>query len=485
HLIAHSGIELDDLTPEGKKAAEDRLHRSIEDLPYTLLVQEARAGSVIALNVEVARVVYDAEQSRMLEDLRKEVVLPGYRKGKAPLKLLQIRLGEEAKRDTVRSIATNALRQENVKQSFKFVTRPQVIDFTLPDDGGPLRLEAELEIEPTVEVKHYKGFTVEVESRPVTDEMVNARIENLRRQNAILETADEGAMVNPGDTIVATIEVTNEQGERLEHLCHEKQTIHAFARELPGPVADQIIGRKAGERVVATVENKTTNRRGEEVVHKDLYTVAIDEIKIQKLPALDDEFAKDLGEYETLEALRDGIRNEMVKEQEERERSQALDRIYAQLIKSNPVEAPRSMLARQQYDLIMEDSYQLARMGLKLENVVQDTSEYLRSQQVSAGEQVKLRLLLDAIATQEKLEVTDEDVDKEIEAVAERSGRKPLAVRARLEAQNQLDACRRNLAARKQGDFLLAQSTVVKVAPKPPETKASAPEASAEPEKTE
>lgn len=465
-------LELEDLTEEGKKKTEKALGRQIPDVAYTVLSQESRPGSLVALRLETSREAYDAEQTRLLNDLRKEAVLPGFRKGKAPIALLLKRLGEEAKRDTIRALAVNALRQENAKQAFKLISKPQVVDFTLPE-AGAVGFEVECEVEPAVEVKQYKGLSVEVETQAVTDEMVEQRLDGLRRQNAVVETAGPEATVGPDDAIVVDVEVKNARGERMDNLCKENQFMYAYSRELPEAVASQLAGKKAGESVSADVEHASTNRRGETVTHTDAYTVTVREIKVNKLPNLDDEFAKDLGEYESLEDLRAKTRKELEENEEQRQRGAALQALYRKLSEVNPVDAPKSLEAQQAYRLIMDDQQQLARMGLRLEQVIQDADKYLADQRANAAEMIKVRLILDKIAETEKLEVTDADVDAEIETMAEKTGRKPLAIRARLEAQKQLDQFRAGIAQRKLGDFLLANNTVTQVEPKPAEEAAT------------
>lgn len=470
-------IELEDLTEEGKKKTEEALGRSVADIEHTVASQEDRPGSVVALRFETSREAYEAEQARLLNDLRKEAVLPGFRKGKAPLKLLQIRLGEDAVRDTIRAIGSNVLRQETIKQGLKFITKPQIVTYTVPEDGGTVSFEVEGEVEPKVEVKQYKGITVEATVRPVTDEMVEEKLQGLRRQNAVMETAGEDAAINPDDAIVVDIVVTNALGEKLDNYCKENQLIQNFKQELPEKVSAELVGKKVGETVTTTVEHKSTNRRGEEVTHEDNYAVTVREIKISRLPVLDDEFAKDLGDNATLEDLRQKTRKELEESQAQRERAEALHKLYHQLVELNPVDPPASLLEQQAYRMIMEDQYQLSRMGIRLEHVVQDVNKYLNDQRSSAGETVKVQLLLAQIGKLENLEVTDADVDKEIEEMAEKMGRKPLAIRARLEAQKQLDQFREQVAQRKLGDFLLANNTVVKV-------EAAAQEAPAEEEGT-
>jgi trigger factor len=140
------------------------------------------------------------------------------------------------------------------------------------------------------------------------------------------------------------------------------------------------------------------------------------------------------------------------------------------MLEKNPVDAPRSLKARQQYEMIQRDTYELSRMGLRLEHVVHDADKYISEQRSGAEVQVKLQLLLRELAKIENLEVTDADMDAEIAKIAERTKRNPLGVRARLEATKELDRFREQLRVRKLEDLVLAASTIHKVAPKPQES---------------
>ncbi|MEN6625742.1 MAG: trigger factor [Candidatus Sumerlaeia bacterium] len=460
-------VELDDLSEEGRKRIAERLGRAVEDLPYKVLGQEPRPGSGLLMRIEVEHDVFAQEEERLLKDIGKEITLPGFRKGKAPLKLLQLRLGEEAVRDTIGSLATNALRQEKAKQSLEIISNLRVMSFTA-EAGAPVSFEVDLELEPKVELKQYKGVTVEVTEQPVSDEMVNQRIEMLRQRNAVMETVEGGA-VEENDIVTIDLDVLNDKGEILPHLSRKDWQLHSYKGQLNPELAGQMTGKKAGESFSAKIETTTKTRRGDDVTHTDNYTVTVKQIQREKLPALDDEFAKDLGKHQTLEELRKGTREELEKESGERERGAALAEIYKKLIELNPIDAPKSVLAKAQYDMIMEDSYQLERMGLRLDQVVQDTATYVQNRRDSAEQQVKANMINAAIGKAESLEAGDAEVDAEIAKMAEESGRKPLAIRARLEAQKQLEHFKQELTRRKVNDFLLASNTVNKVAPKPEE----------------
>lgn len=461
-------IPRQELTEEARAKAEEETGKKIEDLAYTVINEENKPNSVLSLRFQVSADDFRRELDKFYESLRKEVTLPGYRKGKAPVRLIRIRMGREGDKDAMTDAGLNIVRQELGKRELKLVSDPQIVNWKI-EDGQPLEVEVEFELEPKVELKDYKGISITVETREIGDDDVNRELEQLRQQFASQVNAPEDATVAE-DTPAVTLDihVESEAGKPLPHLTRENFPVRDIRRNLPPDLADKVIGLKAGDTVTVPIKGQRENRRGEVIEFTDTYKVTVKEIKETKLPELDDEFAKDLGEHDTLQSLKDQLLKDLKAKEEERQKNEATGKIVAQIIEKNPVEAPRSLVARTEYESVMQDSYQLQRMGLRLQDVVHDPVAYWTSQQRSAEFQVKQSLLLNELAKHENLEVTDEDLDKEINELAERTGRKPLAVRAKLEADKRLDDLRANLRSRKVYDFLLANNTVEKVAAPPP-----------------
>jgi trigger factor len=458
-------IERDALTAEAAaKAAEDG-GKPVVDLPYSVKSESALPHSVLSLGFEVPAQTVTSELERYYRDLRKEVALPGFRKGKAPVKLLRIRLGKDGDKEAMQEIAVNVARQEVVKRGLQLVGDAQIKSWSL-EDGKALDFEILLELQPVVELKKYKGLTVEVERIEFKPEMVDAELEQLRKQHARQESAPAGAAVKAGDAIVADMTVSGQGGKQLDHLGRQNLMIRDFQTELPSELADQIAGRKVGESVSADIGTERRTRRGESVKHTDTYTLSIRDIKVTRVPELDDEFAKDLGEYDMLAELRAGLEKQIRERIEQSRKHSSMARIMQTLVENNPVDAPHSLIHQAQYRSLMNDSMQLARMGLRLEDVVQDSEAYMSSQHQQAEMLIKQGLLRAELAKIEKLEVSDEDVEKEIARLADEQGRKTLAVRARLEADKKLDALREELLDRRIVEFLIENNKVKEVEPK-------------------
>lgn len=458
-------IERDALTADARDKASKGA-KPAADLPYTVKDEKKLPHSVLSLTFEVPAPAFTAELERYWSELRKEIALPGFRKGKAPVKLLRIRLGKDGDKEAMQEAAVNVARQEVLKRELQLVADAQITSFTA-EDGQPLVMEIHFELQPLVELKKYKGLTVEVERLEFKPEMVDAELEQLRKQHARQESAAAGSKVKAGDHIVVDMAVAGQGGKELAHLGRQNLMIRDFRTELPSELADQIEGRKVGESVSADIETERRTRRGETVKHTDTYTLTIRDIKVTRVPELDDEFAKDLGEHDTLKDLRSALETQVRDRVESARKHQSMARLMQMLVEHNPVDAPHSLIHQAQYRSLLNDSMQLARMGLRLEDVVQDSEAYMSSQHQQAEMLIKQGMLRAELAKLEKLEVTEEDIEKEIARMAEEQGRKPLAVRARLEADKKLDGLRDELLDRRITEFLIENNKVREVEPKP------------------
>jgi len=469
-------ISAEALTAEAKKLMEEQSGKPVVDLAYKLVEQKPLPNAVQSLEFEVAAEVWSGEVACYYEKLRKEVVLPGFRKGKAPIKLIRIRMGEDADKDAMSEVATNVLRQEVIKQSMNLITDPQLVAWTI-EEGKPLHFGIHAEIQPNIELKEYKGLEVEVEAKDSDDSAVDAELERLRNDFAVWESVAAGHKLTEGDSVVVDVTVTGDKGQELKHLGRENWLATNWKSQFPEEVAKALEGKSAGDIVEVSVTSQRESRKGDAIESTDKHTVKIRDIKQRKLPNLDDEFAKDTGEHQTLDELKAAIKKNLAEGDEGRKRAAAIAEITKSIIIKNPFDAPRSFIANERYRSIMEEEEYFRRMGLRLDQIIGDGQKYLAYKSAEASFRVKQAYIFSKLAEMEKLEVTDADLEKEIEQMAEKSGRKPLAIRAKLEAEKRLDGLKSQLLDRKLADFLIGNNKVKYVEPKTPAPEAEEPKA--------
>jgi len=211
------------------------------------------------------------------------------------------------------------------------------------------------------------------------------------------------------------------------------------------------------------VENKRHGRRGELLSEHDTYAINIRDVRRRVLPELNDDFAKDLGEFENLAAVRKQVKEDLEKNEKERQRAEALEKIYDQILESTQFETPETLVRSQQYYSIQTETQRLSRLGIQLSELPLDPDQYMKKKNEEAIRIVKRFLLLQTIAKRENITVTDEDVNKEIDRMAKESGRKPLAIRAALEARKELDSLKDNILFTKVTDMLYESAKIKNV----------------------
>ncbi len=424
-------------------------------------------GSVKRYCVEVAPEILGTKLEEVLQSLRKTVIVEGFRRGKAPVSLLKTRYGKDAEQDALNEIAASVTEQIIEADALNVVGEPTLHDSKVEADK-PVALEIDIEVRPTVDVQGYTDGTYEVEVAAVTDAGVEARLEELRKSNATYEpVADKAQGYAKGNGAALDIVVVGPDGKRMESLCQENMFLRDPQQSLLTEVAEALVGKKPGETFEQKVSRTVKNRTGEEETYVDTYTVTVREIKECILPELDDEFAKDLGDYATLDDLRKSVRETQESQADSQKRRQVVDKVLDHLIEVNAFSAPRTLVNAQQYQNVSRQINQLRMFGMDPAKMGFNTEAYMEVARVQAERDVKSMLLVEEIAKKEKLVVGDADVDQEIERLAKAQGRKPLAVRARLEAEKRLDGLKDELLGRKVEDYLMEKNTISVVEPKP------------------
>ena len=447
-------------------AAEEPQEEEEEKVAYQVLETVALEGSVKQYKVSIAREVFNARTTDLYKELGATVTIEGFRRGKAPLRLLEIRYGKEVEEDAVKELAANVSAQIIESDKLQALGEPDLKDWTVGKDN-PVELVLEIEVRPEVSIQGYEGLEVEVEDRQVSEEMVAGELERLRQSSAQFKTAPEGALFNPGDGAVVDYEVLDQNGARLERLCASGRFEPDLAAQSPRELAERLPGLAPGQTISAKIESIHHTRRGEERKSIDTHTLTLKEIKLRELPELDDEFAKDLGDFASLEALKERIRKDLQAQLDLRAREETVHSIYDRLLEANPFPAPRTIVAASTLSMVGGAARQLAAAGVSLQDFDEATQQrYLDSTRKDAERRVRIDLAVLSIAKEQNIQVAEEDLERAIERMAEREGRRPLAIRARLERERRLEALRSELLVDKVNDFLISKTRVKKVSGK-------------------
>jgi trigger factor len=412
------------------------------------------------ISVEIPADEVARETEVIIQKYQKVARLPGFRAGHVPASIIKQRFGEEVKSDVVEALVPKYFRREAEKQGLMPVSQPRVTDLHI-HDSEPLRFKASFEVMPEIPVEGYRELRADKPEIAVNDEEVEQALDNVREQHATF-TAVEGRPLADGDFAQASLDGRPKDAQatkdrnpvRMDEVLVEiggKNTMPEFTEHLRGA--------SAGEERTFEV-NYPQDASDKRLAGKSFsYTVKIHAIKQKSLPELNDEFAKELGEFTSMDAVKREIRENMEAEKRHTAEHEAKDKLVAELVRRNQFEVPESLVERQ-IDLRLERGLRaLAAQGMKMEDMKKMDLPRLRvGQREQALQDVKSSLLLERIAELEKITVSDDELNQEVEALAKQTKQTPEAVRARLTQDGGLDRIRNRIRSEKALNFLYHQS---------------------------
>ena len=408
----------------------------------------------IAVEIPVEEV--NRETASLIQKYQKLARIPGFRRGHVPASIIRQRFSEDLKSDVVEALVPRYFRKEADKQGLIPVSQPQVTDLQLKDNE-PLRFKASFEVMPEIKVEGYKELRAEKPEVTVTDEEVEQSLNGVREQHATF-TSVEGRALADGDYAQVSLDGKPKDGE--DKPVHMDEVLVEIAGKNTMPeFTENLRGASAGDERVFEVTYAQDAQEQRLAGKTFTYTVKVQSIKQKTLPDLDDQFATQLGEFKTLDEVRQRIREGMESERKHAAEHEAKDKLVAELVKSSEFEVPEALVDRQ-IDVRLERGLRaLAAQGMKAEDIKKMDLNRLRvGQREQALQEVKASLVLDKIAEEEEIEVSDEEIDREIDALATQSKQTPEAIRARLTRDGALDRIRNRIRSEKTLDFLYRQS---------------------------
>jgi trigger factor len=412
----------------------------------------------IAVEIPVEEVT--RETNALIQKYQKLARIPGFRRGHVPASVIRQRFSEDLKSDVVEALVPRYFRKEADRQGLIPVSQPQVTDLHLKDNE-PLRFKASFEVMPEIKVDGYKELRAEMPEITVTDEEVEQSLNSVREQHATF-TAVEGRPLADGDYAQVSLDGKPKDGptDGQDKPVHMDEVLVEIAGKNTMPeFTENLRGASAGDERVFEVTYAQDAQEQRLAGKTFTYTVKVQSIKQKSLPELDDQFATQLGEFKTLDEVRQRIRESMEAERKHTAEHEAKDKLVAELVKRSEFEVPEALVDRQ-IDVRLERGLRaLAAQGMKAEDIKKMDLNRLRvGQREQALQEVKASLVLDKIAEEEKIEVSDAEIDREIEALATQSKQTPEAIRARLTRDGALDRIRNRIRSEKTLDFLYRQS---------------------------
>ena len=408
---------------------------------------------------EIAR-----ETDRVVADIQQKARLPGFRPGKAPASLIRTKFSKQVRDDVLENLLPKYFRQKVEEEHLEVVGRPNVKDVHF-HEGEPLRFKAEFEVAPEIELKDYRGVTVHYTEPQVSDEDIAKRLDEIREQKSQMVNVEPRPVVD-GDYAVVT----------LDSLSGVDQAIHQDEVVLHVGGPDTIAGFSDALRGMSPEEEKDfdvvypEDFGQEKLAGKTVrFRAKLTTIRTKELPELNDEFAQDLGDYPSLDDLREAVRKAIFSEREYASQQKAKEQLIDKLIETHEFPVPEAYIERQ-IDASLENQFRdLAERGIDPTKLKLDWSKIKEAQRPKALRDVKASLLVDKIAEREAIVPTNDEVDAEVQRIAKQQREPVAAVRKKLQKDGVLSRIAYQIRSNKTLNFLFEHARKEAGEPEPRE----------------
>ena len=412
------------------------------------------------LELEIPAENVSKATEKVARDLARVARVPGFRPGKAPVTLIRRRFAEDIQGEVLQSLVPEYIEKALEEKKLIPITRPSVdkVDFK---EGEPLRFRAVFEVLPEFELGDYKNLAINVDAIETGDAQVDKTIEDIRERAATFVPV-EGRAAKDGDYVLIKLSgIPVGGGEPVQAdniLCHigAEETLESFTENLRGASSGETKQFRS-QYPDDYPDQKLAGKAYD-------YTVEVQGIKEKKLPELNDEFAKDAagekGGFSTLEEMRKLISKDLEAAKEDQQKTQAREKLLEALVKQHDFPVPEALVEHQMNVRLERSVRALTAQGVDPRAVNIDWVALRNHQRERAVDDVKAELLIDRVAEAEKIDATDEEVEKEIQALAEHSGESATALRARLTKQGVLDRMKSKLRSDKTIEWLYRNARI-------------------------
>lgn len=383
---------------------------------------EKLENNTAKLTIEVSAEDFDKALQAAYQKNKNKFNVPGFRKGKVPYAMVEKMYGAGVfYEDAANDLIPGAYADAATESELEIVARPE-ISVTQIEKGKPFIFEAEVTLKPEIKLGKYKGVKVEAMDTTVTDDDVQAELDKVKEQNARLVAADDKAVEN-GDQTTIDFEgfvdgVAFEGGKGDDY----PLTIgsHAFIDTFE----EQLIGKKVGEEVEVNVTFPEQYQAEELAGKPAMFKVTIKEIKVKEYPEIDDDFAQDVSEFDTLEEYKADIKKNLEEKKAQEAASDKESKVIEAIVEDSEMDIPEKMIEAQCQQMVEEFAQNIAMQGISFEQYMQFTGSTVEqlTEQVKPQAQARIEssLVLEAIVAAEGIEATDEEYDEEVKGMAER-----------------------------------------------------------------
>lgn len=412
------------------------------------------------LDLEIPAEEVSKATEKVAKDFAKVARVPGFRPVKAPVSLIKRRFASDIKGEVLQTLVPEHVEKAVAEQKLTPVSQPQV-DKLEYNEGQPLKFRASFEVLPEFSLGDYKNLEIEMPEMAITDESVANTLAEMQQRAAAFAPV-EGRAVQNDDYVQVKLLGTPEGGG--EPLRADNVLCHVGAEETMEPFNENLRGANVGDHKAFDVDYPTDYPDAKLAGKKFHYSVDVLGIKTKKLPEINDEFAKDVSDAASLDELKKKVREGLEHERDHRQKELQREKIIAELVKLHDFPVPESLVDHQMDVRLERVVRSLAQQGVDPRAVNVDWVSLRKRQEERAKDDVKAELVIDRIATEEKIDVTEEELQQELAHVASHSGESAEAIRARLTKQGALDRMKAKLRSDKTVDWLAQNARVKTVA---------------------
>jgi len=415
------------------------------------------------MHIEVPPEAYQKALDRAYDKLKKKVQIKGFRKGKVPRSILEKYYKAQTEMETVSDLIDQSYREAIQEHAIPAVDMPKISDLKVEAEK-PITFTAEIEVQPKVETKDYLKIQLKRPKLEVTDAELENELKGLQKSHAQKVPATEGAEAREGHQ--ATIHYAGTvDGQAFDGGSAQNVLVDLGAGRYLPDFEKGILGMKKGESRDIPVQFP------EDYSHEPLrgkqaqFKIDLIELKEESLPALDDEFAKDIGQFESLAQVKEQLKDHILKIKESQIKGELFNQVLEHLIEKNPFEIPDAMIARETDYMLHTLQNQLKQQGLSLEKLGMTVEDYKARNREEAVRRIKGFLLFDSIALQNHLEVTDAEMQVKMAEVAARYKQPVETVYKYYQEQNMLRPLFNQILEEKTLEYLLTQAEITDVTP--------------------
>ncbi|MBN2319024.1 MAG: trigger factor [Acidobacteria bacterium] len=407
------------------------------------------------LEVELPATELDQEINGLSREYARKAKVPGFRPGKVPLSIIQQRYGKEIRQEATQKIIERTWQQAIDEHNLKPLAQPAIKDIENKPDN-PMKFTLSFEVLPDLEVKDYKEVPVTKASPRVTDEKVDQTIESYREQQAQFIPVDEGEAV---DGHILTVTVDGRFEDDSEATRQEDITLVLGHPQTHEEFTKNLLGVKPGETRSFDVEYPEDYHQKQFSGKKVHWSVLVKEIKEKQLAELNDDFAKDIG-HESLEAFKEKVRNDLITEATQSAEKEAREALLKSVMERQTVDVPECMVQDELESHVNRMATRLAMQGVDIQQASIDWKKVVDEERPRAEDSVRRSIFLNAIARQENIEISDEEVDSELQKIAEGTNKSVAALKAQLEKEGRIEGFKQHLRENKAFDFIYRNAKI-------------------------